>query len=261
MVARSGDEIVGYALYQRRPESDFAFLEDAVVADQTVGAAVLAHFATYAGDVDPWVSDRPGTVWSAVVQVHTRPEPGRFHGVYARIPDPVAFLDRIRPVLSRPYEPARAGVTEAAIERQAPVLIERMEDWPGAEGLQRRLFENLDAESAERLWDWYRTSSFISCPVRTSGGRILGVLAIAASAPKRAFSREDLRVIEVFAELAAAGADDFLQAQLEERWPEVARLLPDHEPNAPAPARQAQRARPGIADVSRSRTRRRRTAT
>ena len=40
-----------------------------------------------------------------------------------------------RPVLSRPYEPARAGVTEAAIERQAPVLIERMEDWPGSEGL------------------------------------------------------------------------------------------------------------------------------
>jgi GAF domain-containing protein len=108
-----------------------------------------------------------------------------------------------RPVLSRPYEPERAGVTEAAIERQAPILIERFEDWPGARNLYERLFENLDAESAQRLWDWYSTSSFISCPVRTSGGRILGVLAIAASAPQRAFSAEDLRVIEVFAELAA----------------------------------------------------------
>ena len=107
------------------------------------------------------------------------------------------------PVLSRPYEPERAGVTEAAIEREAPVLIARFEDWPGAESLHERLFENLDADDALRLWDWYSSSSFISCPVRTSGGRILGVLAIAASAPHRAFSPEDLRVIEVFAELAA----------------------------------------------------------
>ena len=57
--------------------------------------------------------------------------------------------------------------------------------------------------SAERLWDWYSTSSFLSCPVRTRDGRILGVLAIARSLPQPAFSAEDLRVTEVLADLAA----------------------------------------------------------
>src|SRR5215210_4149174 len=107
------------------------------------------------------------------------------------------------PVLDRPYEPERAGVTEAAVETGSPVRIERIEDWPGAAGLHDRLFERLDAERAGRLWDWYRTSSFLSCPVRTRDGRILGVLAIARSLPRPAFSAEDERVTEVLGDLAA----------------------------------------------------------
>jgi len=101
VLAGAGDEVLGYALYQRRPEQGYAFLEDVVVPDQTVGAAVLAHFAGWAGDVELWIADRPATPWSAVARTHSLGHPGRFHGVYARIPDPVAFLDRIRPVLSR----------------------------------------------------------------------------------------------------------------------------------------------------------------
>ena len=100
-----------------------------------------------------------------------------------------AVRDAFVPVLDRPYEPERAGVTEAAIERGSPVRIERIEDWPGASGLHDRLFERLDADRAERLWDWYSSSSFLSCPVRTRDGRILGVLAIARSASRRSNSR------------------------------------------------------------------------
>src|SRR5687767_7379657 len=107
------------------------------------------------------------------------------------------------PVLDRPYDPERPGVTEAAVETGSPVLIGRLEDWPGAAGLHDRLFEDLDAADAERLWDWYSSSSFLSCPVRTRDGRILGVLALARSLPRPAFSAEDLRVTEVLADLAA----------------------------------------------------------
>jgi len=114
-----------------------------------------------------------------------------------------AVREAFVPVLDRPYEPARAGVTEAAVETGSPVRIERIEDWPGAAGLHDRLFERLDAERAGRLWDWYRTSSFLSCPVRTRDGRILGVLAIARSLPRPAFSAEDERVTEVLGDLAA----------------------------------------------------------
>ena len=44
-----------------------------------------------------------------------------------------------------------AGVTEAAIEGGEPVLIERIEEWPGAEGLHDRLRERLPADAARTL--------------------------------------------------------------------------------------------------------------
>jgi len=100
-----------------------------------------------------------------------------------------AVRDAFVPVLDRPYEPERAGVTEAAVETGRPVLIERIEDWPGATGLHDRLYANLDAADAERLWEWYSSSSFLSCPI-TTRGRILGVLALARSLPQPAFSAE-----------------------------------------------------------------------
>jgi hypothetical protein len=49
-----------------------------------------------------------------------------------------AVREAFVPVLDRPYEPERAGVTEAAVETGSPVRIERIEDWPGAVGLHDR---------------------------------------------------------------------------------------------------------------------------
>jgi hypothetical protein len=83
-------------------------------------------------------------------------------------------------VLNRPYDPGRAGVTEAAIESQAPLLITGIEDWPGAAAMRARLQEQLPPEQAQLTWDWYRASSMLSCPVRAPGGRVLGVLAMAS---------------------------------------------------------------------------------
>ena len=77
-------------------------------------------------------------------------------------------------LLARPYEPERGGVTEAAVESGTAVLIPRMGEWPGAEGLR----EIGASPEAEPPWEWYRTASFISAPVRTAGGRTFGVLAI-----------------------------------------------------------------------------------
>ena len=114
-----------------------------------------------------------------------------------------AVREAFGPVLSRPYEPERAGVTEAAIEGGETVLIERIVDWPGAEGLHERLEERLPHDAAQRLWDWYRSSSFLSVPVQTRDGRILGVLAIARSLPHPAFSAEEKHGVEVLADLAA----------------------------------------------------------
>jgi serine phosphatase RsbU (regulator of sigma subunit) len=109
----------------------------------------------------------------------------------------------LEPVLTRPYEPARGGVTEAAIERGEPLLIPSIENWAGAEPLRERLDEQLGPQAARRTWEWYRGSTFISCPVRTKTGRAIGVLAMSRVKPAAPFSPEDLRVVEVLADLAA----------------------------------------------------------
>ena len=68
------------------------------------------------------------------------------------------------PVLARPYDRERPGVTEAAIERGEALLIPRFEAWEGAGPLRERLQAELDPADAKLAWDWYRTSSFLSVP-------------------------------------------------------------------------------------------------
>jgi GAF domain-containing protein len=109
----------------------------------------------------------------------------------------------LSPVLDRPYDRERGGVTEAAIERGEPLLLSDIEAWEGGAALHARLHEHLGPEEAEASWELYRTSSFISCPVRTTGGRTLGVLALSTSPPRPKLTDAELRVTEVFAGLAA----------------------------------------------------------
>src|SRR3954469_12255099 len=136
-------------------------------------------------------------------------------------------------VLTRPYDPRRGGVTEAAIEGGEPLLIESVQGWEGAAALHDRLREQLDPEAAARAWAWYETSSYISCPVRTVDGRTLGVLAISRARPRPPLTTEDLRVVEVFADLAGLALERAQaareQALLGSAAREVSRLL---EPEA-----------------------------
>jgi GAF domain-containing protein len=121
------------------------------------------------------------------------------------------------PVLARSYDVERPGVTEAAIERGEALLIQRFDDWEGAEPLRERLQAELDAQDADLALDWYRTSSFISCPVRTAGGRTLGVLALSSREPQAPLGDEDLRVVQVFADLAALALERTELLDREER--------------------------------------------
>ena len=125
--------------------------------------------------------------------------------------------DSMTPVLERPYDRERPGVTEAAIERGEALLLQRFEEWEGAAALHERLQAELEPEVARVAWDWYRSSSFISCPVRTAGGRTLGVLAISSRAPQSLLGAEDLRVVEVFAGLAALALERSELLDREER--------------------------------------------
>ena len=131
----------------------------------------------------------------------------------------------LQPVLDRPYDPARGGVTEAAIERGESVLIGDIETWRGAGALRARLRLQLDPAAAETAWEWYRTSSFISCPVQTSLGRTLGVLALSSAPPRPPLGPEQLRVTEVFAGLAALALERTELLQREANRAETEELL------------------------------------
>ena len=131
----------------------------------------------------------------------------------------------LQPVLDRPYDVDRGGVTEAAIERGDSVLITDIVSWRGADPLRMRLREQLDAAAAETAWAWYRTSTFISCPVQTTLGRTLGVLALSAAPPRAPLGEEQLRVTEVFAGLAAIALERTELLEREARRAETEELL------------------------------------
>ncbi len=131
----------------------------------------------------------------------------------------------MQPVLARPYDIARGGVTEAAIERGEPLLITDIEAWGGANALRARLREQLDDDAADTAWAWYRTSSFISCPVQTTLGRTLGVLALSSAPPRLPLGEEQLRVTEVFASLAALALERTELLEREARRAEAEELL------------------------------------
>ena len=59
------------------------------------------------------------------------------------------------------------------------------------------------AERTAEVWDAYASASVIACAVRTPLGRTLGVLAVASLDPARPFTRADLDMTEVMADLAA----------------------------------------------------------
>jgi GAF domain-containing protein len=106
-------------------------------------------------------------------------------------------------VLTRPYEPERAGITEAAIERGEPLLMADITQWPGAEAMRRRLEEQLPPEQARLTWEFYATSTVLACPVRAPDGHMLGVLVLSSAG----FGEEEARTAGVFADLAGIALD------------------------------------------------------
>ncbi len=129
------------------------------------------------------------------------------------------------PLLARPYDRRRPGVTEAAIERGSALLIPRLDKWSGAAALRERLDERLDPEHAALAWNWYRRGCFVSCPVRTASGRTLGVLVISSHPPRAPLRDQHLRAVAVFARLAALALERSELLERESRRTQEEQLL------------------------------------
>ncbi|HEX2232669.1 MAG TPA: GAF domain-containing SpoIIE family protein phosphatase [Thermoleophilaceae bacterium] len=114
-----------------------------------------------------------------------------------------ALREAIEPANRRPYDPSRPGLVEYALERDRPLLLPRVEAWESGQEMLATAVDVLGEARASRIWDAYRTASVIACPVKTAFGRALGVLAVGALPPKRAFSTAELKTVQVLADMSA----------------------------------------------------------
>jgi GAF domain-containing protein len=131
--------------------------------------------------------------------------------------------DAIEPKTRRPYDRARPGLVEFAVERDRSLLLPRVEAWEAAPDLLAAAMQELGDADAMRVWASYREASVISCPVKNAVGQPLGVLVVASLDQARPLRAEEQHVIEVLADLAALALErsELLEAEgrraLEER--------------------------------------------
>ncbi|HEU0019839.1 MAG TPA: SpoIIE family protein phosphatase [Thermoleophilaceae bacterium] len=111
----------------------------------------------------------------------------------------IELHDALAPSLTRPYDRARPGLTEATLERGRPLMLPRIEDWEAA--IYPR--EIVTSASTEHAWELIRRASAICCPVRTPLGRTLGAIIVLSIDPLRPLDRSDLDTVTVLSDLAA----------------------------------------------------------
>jgi hypothetical protein len=101
------------------------------------------------------------------------------------------------------FDGPRRVLMAAALERDRPLFLPRLDAWEAARELLAAAVESLGPRRARALWHSYRAASVIACPLRTEIGQALGVLVVASLDPERPLRRSDLRTVAVVADLAA----------------------------------------------------------
>ena len=98
-VARRDGAVRGVARTQVRPQEGY-YATWGTAESVEAAQALLADAASLAEGLKLYAADRHDDPWGVVVEAAGVHDPGGFEAIYARIPDPAAFLDAIRPVLS-----------------------------------------------------------------------------------------------------------------------------------------------------------------
>ncbi len=135
------------------------------------------------------------------------------------------FRDALEAPAGRAIDPRQRRLVEAALARGEPLLLARVGDWEGAADLRAVALESLGPQRGEEVWQAYRGASLIACPVRSEIGRALGVLLVAAGEGTEPLGDQQVRAVEVVADLAAMALDrDTLVEAEARRAREEARL-------------------------------------
>ena len=90
-----------------------------------------------------------------------------------------------------------------------------MEAWEAAPDLLGAMMNTLGETRAARVWAAYREAALICCPVKNAIGQVLGVLVVASLDPARPLRAEELRIVEVLADLSALALErsELLEAE------------------------------------------------
>jgi predicted N-acetyltransferase YhbS len=98
-VARQDGRIEGLARTQVRPDEGYS-ATDGTATGVDAARALVADALELAGEQTPYLLGRHDDPWGVAVDETGVPDPATFSGVYARIDDPAALLDHLRPELS-----------------------------------------------------------------------------------------------------------------------------------------------------------------
>src|SRR4051812_6905116 len=115
----------------------------------------------------------------------------------------------------RGYDRSRPGLVEFVVERDRSLLLPRVEAWEAAPELLAATMDALGELNASRVWASYREASVIACPVKNAVGQALGVLVVASLDATRPLRAEELRIVEVLADLSALALErsELLEAE------------------------------------------------
>lgn len=110
--------------------------------------------------------------------------------------------EAVTPALSRPYDLDHPGLVETALERGRPLLLTRVDSWEAAPLLRAQLEREI-GRPADEIWEAFAHASLITCPVRTTLGRTIGLLAVASLDAARPLERADVYTVSALAGVAA----------------------------------------------------------
>lgn len=98
-VVRRDGRVEGVAWTQVRPDENYS-ATGGTTTSVDAARALLADALELAGEQTPYLFGRDGDPWGVVVDEAGVQDPATFSAIYARVADPVAFLDHLRPELS-----------------------------------------------------------------------------------------------------------------------------------------------------------------
>jgi GAF domain-containing protein len=109
----------------------------------------------------------------------------------------------VAPPGGRPYDRARPDIAEIVLERGRSLLLPRVDAWEAAPRLREAVVRTYGDDRAAEAWETFGSASMIACPVKTTVGRTLGVLVVTALEATGPLRAQELRTVEVLADLAA----------------------------------------------------------